>query len=105
MQDRASFSINQQDTSINKSKQLDTAIPASTIASISSGEFVGIIADDPDQKIQLKTFHCALQNDHQALKAEQASYLPLPTIRVVDNNIVQRNYLQIKKDVEDLVIN
>lgn len=103
MQDRASFSINQQDTSINKSKQLDTAIPASSIASLSSGEFVGIVADDPDQKIQLKTFHCALQNDHRALQAEQANYRPIPTIRVVDNAIIQRNYLQIKQDVEDLV--
>jgi len=46
-----------------------------------------------------------LQNDHNALKAEQAGYTPMPIICEVDNSIVQRNYLQIKQDVEDLVIN
>jgi hypothetical protein len=36
---------------------LDLAVPASKIASLSSGEFVGMVADDPDQKIDLKAFH------------------------------------------------
>jgi TusA-related sulfurtransferase len=103
MQDRASFSINQMDTSISRSKQLDIAIPSSTIASLSSGEFVGIIADDPDLKITLKAFHCALQNNHSALEREQENYQPLPIVRQVDNSIVQSNYLQIKLDVDSLV--
>ena len=103
MQDRASFSINQLDTSISKSKQLDTAIPSSTIASLSSGEFVGIVADDPNQKIALKAFHCILQNDHSAIAKEQESFKQLPIIKQVNNSIIQRNYLQIKQEVEDLV--
>ena len=103
MQDRASFSINRMDTSINKSKQLDSAIPASTIASLSSGEFVGIVADDPDCRIQLKAFHCGLQNHHENLRKEKENYKPLPQIRQVDNAIIQRNYLQIKDDIESLV--
>ncbi|GLU57447.1 conjugal transfer protein TraG [Dyadobacter frigoris] len=41
MQDRTSFSINRMDTSVSKSKQLDSAIPASKISALSSGEFVG----------------------------------------------------------------
>ena len=48
MQDRASFSINRLDTSISRSKQLESAIPTSKIAALSSGEFVGMVADDPD---------------------------------------------------------
>ncbi|MEO6733063.1 MAG: conjugal transfer protein MobC [Ferruginibacter sp.] len=103
MQDRASFSINRTDTSISRSKQLESAIPASKIAALSSGEFVGMVADDPDCKIELKTFHCEILNDHTALKKEQTNYKPLPSIRVVDNATVQRNYLQVKQDVEDLV--
>jgi len=47
MQDRESISINSNDTSMSKSKQLEQAIPASTIASLSS-------ADNPDQVINLK---------------------------------------------------
>jgi hypothetical protein len=45
MQDRESLSINSSETSVSKSKQLETSIPASTIASLSSGEFVGMVAD------------------------------------------------------------
>ncbi|MEP7107997.1 MAG: TraM recognition domain-containing protein [Ferruginibacter sp.] len=103
MQDRASFSINRMDTSINRSKQLDSAIPPSKISALNSGEFVGMVADDPDCKIELKTFHSNILNDHDALKNEQHHYKPLPEIRKVDNGMVQRNYLQIKQDVEDLV--
>jgi type IV secretory pathway TraG/TraD family ATPase VirD4 len=62
MQDRTSFSINRADTSISRSKQLDSAIPPSKISSLSSGEFVGIVADNPDQKIELKAFQCEILN-------------------------------------------
>jgi len=51
MQDRTSYSINSSDTSISKSKQFDSSIPASKISALSSGEFVGMVADNPDQKI------------------------------------------------------
>lgn len=82
---------------------MDSAIPASTIATLSSGEFVGMVADDPDCKIELKSFHCQILNDHRALKKEQQNYKPIPVIRKVDSGMIQRNYLSIKQDVEDLV--
>lgn len=103
MQDRASFSINRNDTSISKSKQLDSAVPASKIAGLSSGEFVGMVADDPQNKIALKAFHAAIINDHARLKKEMDQYEPIPVIREVTASMVQRNYLQIKQDVENLV--
>ena len=68
------FSINSNDTSISKSKQLEQAIPASTIASLSSGEFVRMVADNPDQVINLKSFHCKIINDHVALENETKAY-------------------------------
>lgn len=46
MQDRQSVSVNRTDSSISYSKQLDSAISASKIAALSSGEFVGLVADD-----------------------------------------------------------
>lgn len=103
MQDRQSLSINSDDTSISKSKQLDAAVPPAKIAALSSGYFVGMVADDPDNQIELKAFHCQIINDHQALKAEEKSYKPIPVIRQVDNSMVQRNYLQIRQDVQDIV--
>lgn len=52
LRDRESLAINRNDTSITKSKQLDMAVPISKISSLSSGEFVGLVADNPDQKIE-----------------------------------------------------
>jgi hypothetical protein len=103
MQDRESHSINSADTSISRSKQLESAVPPSKISALSSGEFVGMVADDPDNKIELKTFHCEILNDHDALKQEQDSYKEIPVIRNLDNAMVQRNYLQIKQDVQDII--
>ena len=103
MQDRQSLSINRTDTSISKSKQLEAAVPASKIASLSSGEFVGMVADNPDKKIALNAFHAEILNDHQALKSEEERYKPIPLIRQVDNALVQRNYTQIKQEVQEIV--
>jgi len=57
MQERESVSINRNDTSISRSKQLELAIPQSKISSLSSGEFVGMVADNPDQKIEIITIN------------------------------------------------
>ncbi|MEL1254090.1 conjugal transfer protein MobC [Flavobacterium sp. DGU38] len=103
MQDRESLSINSGDTSISRSKQLESAVPPSKISALSSGEFVGMVADDPDCKIGLKIFHSEIVNDHQALKKEQDNYQDVPVIRKVDNAMVQRNYLQIKQDIKDII--
>ncbi|SDH13078.1 conjugal transfer protein MobC [Mucilaginibacter gossypii] len=103
MQDRESLSINRSDTSISRSKQLEAAVPASRISALSSGEFVGLVADNPDEKIELKAFHCEIVNDHEALKKEAAAYQPLPAVRVINTGIIQRNYLQIKQDVREII--
>lgn len=103
MQDRESLSINRNDTSISRSKQLEAAIPPSKISALSSGEFVGLVADDPENKIELKTFHCEILNDHAALKKEEESYKEIAAIRKIDNSMVQRNFIQVKQDIQDII--
>ncbi|MGN6541453.1 MAG: conjugal transfer protein MobC [Ginsengibacter sp.] len=103
MQDRESYSINSGDTSISRSKQLESAIPPSKISALSSGEFVGMVADDPGCKIDLKAFHCEIINDHDALKREEENYKNIEVIRKLDNSMVQRNYFQIKQDIQDII--
>lgn len=105
MQDKNSMTINSSDTSISKATQLDYAIPASKIASLSSGEFVGIVADNPDQKISLKMFHSSIQNDHEAIAKEEANYKPIPVIEYVSEETVAGNYQQIKADIAELFQN
>ncbi|SEN08512.1 Type IV secretory system Conjugative DNA transfer [Mucilaginibacter gossypiicola] len=103
MQERQSVSINSQDTSISKSTQLDFAIPASKISTLSSGEFVGLVADNPDEKIDLKVFHNSIINDHDALKIEADNYKPIPAIRKIDNETLTANYFSIKADIEEII--
>lgn len=103
MQDRQSLSINSSDTSISKSKQLDYAVPASKIASLSSGEFVGLISDTPSQPIVLKAFHCKIQNDFDAINKEEEAYKPIPVIRDINDFMVQKNFQQVIADIDDLV--
>jgi len=103
MQERQSITINSQDTSVSKSTQLDFAVPASKIATLSSGEFVGLVADDPDNKIDLKVFHNEIINDHQSIKNEEGAYRELPIIRQIDSDMIMANYLTIKKDIELII--
>jgi len=100
---KESVSINAMDTSISRSTQLDYAIPASKIAGLSSGEIVGMVADDPTNKIDLKTFHCEIQNDHDAIAQEEAAYQEIPAARNVRPNEVLMNYQRIKEDIKELV--
>lgn len=100
---KESVSINRTDTSISKSSHLDSAIPASRIAALSSGEFVGMVADDPDQKIQLKMFHAEIVNDVEKLKQEESSYKEIPEVQQVTQQQVTDNYFQIKLDVKKLI--
>ena len=102
MQDRTSLSISRADTSISKSRQLDAAIPPSTISSLSSGEFVGFVSDNPDQLIDLKGFHSRFLSIEDADLTKNLQR-ELPVIRNVNAGIVNLNYQQIKRDVEEIV--
>ncbi|MDJ1484221.1 conjugal transfer protein MobC [Cytophagaceae bacterium YF14B1] len=103
MQERESFSINSNDISISRSVQLESAVPASKISSLSSGEFVGMVTDNPDCKIDLKAFCCQILNDHKALKKEEENYDEIPSIRKLDNDMIQQNYQQVKQDVQQII--
>jgi DNA-binding transcriptional regulator YbjK len=103
MQDRQGVSVNRTDTSISHSKQLDSAIPASKIAALSSGEFVGLVADNPDEKIKLKMFHAEIINDADKLNEEVSQYNEIPVVSNVTQQQVLDNYYQVKMEVKRLI--
>jgi TusA-related sulfurtransferase len=103
MQDRESLSINSSDVSISRSRQLESAVPPSRISALSSGEFVGVVADDPNCKIALKAFHCQILNEHKVLEEQIQNYKDIPIVRQITNEIVQENYLEIKRDIQQLI--
>ena len=53
--------------SVTRSKDLEFAIPGSKIATLPSGEFGGMVTDDPHEKIKLKMIHCEIQNNTEKL--------------------------------------
>jgi type IV secretory system conjugative DNA transfer VirD4/TraG family protein len=65
LQDRTTISINDSDTSISKSLQWDNPVNQATIACLSSGEFVGMVADDPGEKLEMKAFHAMLKREEE----------------------------------------
>jgi hypothetical protein len=104
VQDKNSMTINSSDTSTTKATQLDYAIPAAKIAGLSSGEFVGIVADNPDCKIELKVFHSEIQNDHAAIAKDEEAYQPIPVIAEVSAEDILENYKRIKAEVQNLMV-
>ena len=111
LQQRQSVSINRQDVSTSINTQLDSLIPASKIANLSQGTFVGAVADNFGEKIEQKIFHAEIVVDHAAVSAEEKAYRKIPFINEFkdkdDNDImmqqIQRNYDQIKSDAQAII--
>lgn len=103
VQERESVSVNRQDTSISRSTQLDYAVPASKISMLSAGEFVGVLADNPDQPIKHKAFHTRIQNDPDAINAEERAYKKVPDNKGITPLEIQNNYIRIKNQVVEIV--
>lgn len=103
LQEKENVSINRTDTSISKSKQLESAIPASKIASLSSGEFVGMVADNPQERIKLKMFHCIIDQNNNHLNLYRPSHLEIPTLNLYFSRNIIDNYYQIKYEISKII--
>ena len=111
LQQRQSVSINRQDVSTSINTQLDSLIPASKIANLSQGTFVGAVADNFDERIEQKIFHAEIVVDHTKISAEEKAYRKIPVINDFKdrngNDImmqqIQRNYDQIKADAQVII--
>lgn len=102
VQPRDSVSINRNDTSVSKNTQLEVAVPPSRISQLSSGEFVGLMADTPTDVIKLKPFHSMIQNDHKAIAAEEAAYKEIQIVREVTPEMVQSEVQRVKDEVNEI---
>jgi DNA-binding transcriptional regulator YbjK len=113
LQKRQSMTINRNDKSTSISTQLDSLIPASKIANLTQGMFVGAIADNFDERIEQKIFHAEIVVDNERVKRETSKYQQIPVItNFVDENGVNRmkemikeNYDRIKEETRQIVEN
>lgn len=111
LQKRQSMTINRNDKSTSISTQMDSLIPPSKISNLTQGLFVGAVADNFDERIEQKIFHCEIVVDNERVAAETKAYRKIPVItNFVDENGVDRmkeqiksNYDQIKAEVKGIV--
>lgn len=102
IQPRTSLSTNSSDTSVSHSLQMDAAIPQSKISSLASGEFEGMVAEDPTRPIGLKSFHAKIQNSLSELEKEKDNFQKIPIVRKIGETVIQKIYLQIRQDIQNI---
>ena len=108
---RKSMTTNPGENSPSISTQRDSRIPASKISNLTQGMFVGAVADNFDERIEQKIFHCEIVVDNEKVKRETARYVKLPQIidfTDKDGNDrmqeeIQANYERIRQEVRQIV--
>lgn len=111
LQKRQSMTINRNDKSTSISTQMDSLIPASKISNLTQGMFVGAVADNFDERIEQKIFHCEIVVDNAKVAAETKAYQSIPVVtNFTDENGVnkmkeqiQLNYNRIKEEAKQIV--
>lgn len=111
LQKRQSMTINRQDKSTSISTQMDSLIPASKIANLTQGMFVGAVSDNFDERIEQKIFHAEIVVDNAKVAAETKAYQKIPAVASFVNSegedimteTIDANYKQIKADVSEIV--
>lgn len=106
-----SHSVSNDNVTTSTNTQLESLIPASKISNLTQGMFVGAVADNFDERIPQKIFHAEIVVDNEKLKAETASYVPIPEISSFIGEdgkdhmeeIVRENYYRVKADVAEVV--
>lgn len=112
LQKRQSLTINRNDKSTSISTQLDSLIPASKIATLTQGMFVGAVSDNFDERIEQKIFHAEIVVDNEKVAAEIKTYKKIPEIlSFLDEQGIDRmkeqieaNYRQIKQDIIEVIL-
>jgi hypothetical protein len=115
-QKKQSISTSYSGTSVSLSTNLDYRIPASVMAELSQGTFVGAVADERTQEMKLKVFHAQMIIKEEELKAETSTYREIPEFRAalftdkvtgkdITNDIIYDNYKRIKLDIKNIIKN
>lgn len=98
--ERSSESENANGGSITRTQHWEPTMTAATIATLSAGEFVGIVADDPGSELELKAFHARLKRE----QADEAGVKgKVPVVRKKAEKMAEEVFEQVRRDVQELV--
>jgi hypothetical protein len=104
--EKKSVSMSNNGTSHSINEQMEELVPASVISSLTSGEFVGQVADTFEQKMAQKFFHSIAIVEDKIEKKEVPDITFFP--KDENNNctmdkILDANMIKIKNEVEELI--
>lgn len=104
------LSIDRNKTSTSLNERLEPLIPAGKIASLNTGEMVGLIAADVQEdftgNFETSAVNCRINLDMQVIRAEESAYRDLPVYYDFGGNreaILRQNFMKINKEVEEVV--
>jgi len=105
-----SLSIDRNKTSTSLNEKLEALIPAGKMASLNTGEMVGLIAADVQEnytgKFDTSAIHCRVNLDGKAIQVEEANYKDLPVYYDFNgkkDEILRQNFTRITNEVENIV--
>jgi hypothetical protein len=105
-----SLSIDRNKTSTSLQEKLEPLIPAGKMASLNTGEMVGLIAADVQEtytgQFDTSAINCKVNLPKQELKTEEAGYRELPVYYDFGGRkeeILRENFMRINKEVEVII--
>lgn len=105
-----SLSIDRNKTSTSLQEKLESLIPAGKMASLNTGEMVGLIAADVQEnytgKFETSAVNCRINLDSKAIAHEEAHYRDLPVYYHFGDkkdDILRQNFNRINNEVEAIV--
>lgn len=117
-QQSKSVSVSDNNTSYSISEKMENLIPAAKIASLKTGEMVGLLAKDVSnesdntQVLEYSTsvFNGKINLPMDSIRREEANYPPLPTYykfekegKDIKNDFLFANYLKINNEIDYLI--
>jgi hypothetical protein len=104
------LSIDRNKTSTSLNEKLEALIPAGKMASLNTGEMVGLIAADVQEnytgQFETSAINCRINLPKQELEREENNYRPLPAFYDFHgkrDEVLRENFLRINKEIENLV--
>lgn len=104
------LSIDRTKTSVSLSEKYDPLIPAGKIASLGTGEVVGLLATDMDAaytgKYTSSNIHCKVNLNMEEIDIEEKNYQELPTYYDFGKKkgmILQNNFMKVREEVDQII--
>ncbi|EHQ26478.1 type IV secretion system DNA-binding domain-containing protein [Mucilaginibacter paludis] len=104
------LSIDRNKTSTSLNEKLESLIPAGKIASLNTGEMVGLIAADVQEiftgRFETSAINCRVNLDRREIEAEEANYKDLPVyydFAGKKDEILLQNFFKINREVEEII--